>query len=353
MAKFDDIIGQDKIKEYFKAVISNNKISHAYLIQGEQGCGKEYVARIIAKTLQCNNKVEINGIYEACGVCQSCKQAENKTHPDIITVKPLSRKKDKQKSELSVDSELMKDNGDIGVDDIREQINSDVEILPYSGDYKIYIVNEADKLNIQAQNALLKTFEEPPKYVIIILLVENVSTLLDTIMSRAVLLRMQPVDDNILEEYLINVLGVSKYKVNLCIAYARGNLGKAKQIATNEDYDEILEETLRMLKNLKEMEVSEVIESIKKINNLKMNITEYLDLINVWYRDVLLFKATNDTNGLIFKNELQAIKSVANTSSYAGIECIISALAKTKDRVRANVNVDLAIELLFYVMKEN
>ena len=347
MASFNDIIGQDKIKEYFKSVISNDKISHAYIIQGEKNCGKEYIARIIAKTLQCNNKKEVNGLYEACGECHSCKQAESKTHPDIITVKHVSKKK----TEEGVGQQ--KDDGSIGVDDIREQINNDVEILPYSSDYKIYIVNDADKLNIQAQNALLKTFEEPPKYAIIILLVENVSSLLDTIMSRGVLLRMQPIDDKVLEDYLVNVLGVSEYKVNLCVAYARGNIGKAKQIATNEEFDEILEETLRLLRYLKGMELSEVIISIKKINGFKMSTSEYLDLITVWYRDILLFKATNDANGLIFKNELQSIKRIASTSSYAGLECIISALAKTKDRLRANVSLELAIELLFYVMKEN
>ena len=101
------------------------------------------------------------------------------------------------------------------------------------------------------------------------------------------------------------------------------------------------------------MEISELITAIKKISEYKMDVNDYLDILSVWYRDVLLFKATNDANHLIFKDEIQYIKKVADKSGYEGIETIIDALEKAKNRLNANVNFDLTLEMLLLTIKEN
>lgn len=329
MSGFEAIIGHEQIKEHLLNAAKLGKISHAYILDGEEGSGKKMIAAAFAKTVQCEKQGQA-----PCMECRSCKQAESRNNPDIIYV---SHEKP----------------GSIGVEDIRKQLNGDIMIKPYSCPFKIYIIDEADKLTVQAQNALLKTIEEPPAYAVIMLLTAKASALLPTILSRCVLLTLKPVKDSLIKEYLMKNLQIPDYRADLSTAFARGNVGKALKLASSESFDQIKEDALQLLKYLNDMEIHEIIESIKRINNYKMEINDYLDIIMIWYRDVLLFKATKDVNGLIFRNEVNYIKKQASKSSYNGLEEIIEALDKTKIRLNANVNFDLAMELLFLTIKEN
>lgn len=329
MAEFKDIIGQQQIKEHLKIAISTGKISHAYIINGEKASGKEFVANIFAMALQCENADE-----KPCGECHSCKQALSNNQPDIIKV---SHEKPNT----------------ISVDDIRVQINNDIAIKPYSSPYKIYIMNEAEKMTTQAQNALLKTLEEPPVYAIILLLTTNVNSMLQTILSRCVVLNMKPVQDDLMRNYLMSELQIPDYKAEVCVAFARGNIGKAKLLASNEDFDTVKEEAFALLKYIHEMDITEVIAAIKKISDYKMDVNDYMDIISIWYRDVLLFKATNDASHLVFKEEIQNIRKVVGRTSYEGIESVMRALERAKNRLNANVNFELTMELLLLELKEN
>ena len=329
MAGFQDIIGQEQIKEHLQNAISAGKVSHAYIINGEKSSGKEFIARVFAMTLQCEE-----GGTEPCGKCRSCRQALSDNHPDIIRVtheKPNT----------------------ISVDDIRAQVNGDVMIKPYSSRYKVYIVNEAEKMTVQAQNAILKTLEEPPEYVVILLLVTNVNVLLPTILSRCVVLNMKPVPDEQMKRFLMQQMEVPDYKAEVCTAFARGNVGKAKALAVSEDFDKVKAEALSLLKYIRDMELNEIIAAIKKITEYKLEINDYLDICAIWYRDVLLFKATSDVNQLVFREEIQAIRKTAQRSSYEGIELVIQALETAKKRLDANVNFELTMELLMLTIQEN
>lgn len=329
MRGFQDIIGQEQMKEHLQKALESQKISHAYIINGERFSGKEFIAKIFASALQCE-KGEVN----PCGECHSCKQSLSGNHPDIIY---LSHEKP----------------GTIGVDDIREQVNNDVAIKPYSSPYKVYIINEAEKMTVQAQNAILKTLEEPPEYVVIMLLTENVNALLPTVLSRCVLLNMKPVANQFVKKYLMEEMEVPDYKAEVCVAFARGNVGKAKLLAKSEDFENVKSEAVSLLKYIKDMELSELIAAVKKINDFKLDVSDYLDIIGIWYRDVLLFKATHDVNHLVFREEIQTIRKIADRSSYEGIENVISSLEKTKNRLKANVNFELAMELFMMEVKEN
>ena len=239
------------------------------------------------------------------------------------------------------------------MDDIRSQINNDVVIKPYSAPKKIYIINEGEKMTVQAQNALLKTLEEPPEYAVILILTTNMETLLPTILSRCVVLNMKPVRNDQIKKFLMENMEIPDYKADICVAFARGNLGKARLLAKSEEFDKVKEEALTLLKYIGEMELNEVAAAIKKINEFKFDVNDYLDILSIWYRDVLLFKATHDANNLIFREEIQYIRKVADKSTYEGIERIIDALEKSKQRLNANVNFDLTIELLLLTIKEN
>lgn len=329
MAKFTDIIGQEQLKEHLQNAISMNKVSHAYIINGERSSGKEFIARIFAMTLQCEK-----GGTEPCGECHSCKQALSNNQPDIIYI---SHEKPNT----------------IGVEDIRGQINNDIGIKPYSSPRKIYIMNEGEKMTVQAQNALLKTLEEPPEYAVILILTTNVDALLPTILSRCVVLNMKPVSDALVKKYLMEELGVPDYKANICVAFARGNIGKAKLLASSEEFEKVKDEAITLVKYINDMEISEIVKAIKKITEYKFDVNDYLDILSVWYRDVLLYKATKDINSLIFKDELPQIRKVADRSTYEGIEIIVNALQQAKRRLDANVNFDLTMELLLLTIKEN
>lgn len=329
MATFQDIIGQEQIVEHLKTAVETGNVNHAYILQGERSCGKEFIAKVFAKALQCEHPQ--NG--EPCCECQSCKQADSGNQPDIIRVtheKPNT----------------------IGVEDIRK-ITGDVAIKPYSSKRKIYIINEAEKMTVQAQNALLKTLEEPPAYVVILLLTTNVDAMLQTIQSRCILLTMKPVRDELVKQYLMRDVQVPDYKADVCVAFARGNVGRAKALASSEEFDNIKQDAVALLKYIREMEITDILTAIKKISEYKFEIDDYLDIMTVWYRDVLLFKATNDINHLIFKDELPNIKKTADQSTYEGIEIIIDALETAKARLKANVSFDLTMELLLLTMKEN
>lgn len=329
MAGFRDIVGQEQIKEHLQNALESGKISHAYIINGEKSSGKEFIAKVFAMALQCET-----GGTEPCQECHSCKQALTSNQPDIIRV-------------------IHEKPNTISVDDIRVQINNDVAIKPYSSHYKVYILNEAEKMTPQAQNALLKTLEEPPEYAVILLLTANVNSLLPTILSRCVVLNMKPVSDTQVKKYLMEQLQIPDYKAEVCVAFARGNVGKAKSLATSEDFENVKNEALSLLKYIKDMELHEIIAAIKKITEYKLEIKDYLDIMAIWYRDILLFKATKDANHLVFREELTALRQAASRSSYEGIENIIKALDKAKARLNANVNFDLTMELLLLEIKEN
>ncbi len=329
MAGFRDIIGQEQIKEHLQNALESGKISHAYIINGEKSSGKEFIAKVFAMTLQCEK-----GGKEPCQECHSCKQVLSGNQPDIIKV-------------------LHEKPNTISVEDIRTQINDDVAIKPYSSPYKIYLLEDAEKMTVQAQNALLKTLEEPPEYAVIILMTANVNALLPTVLSRCVVLNMRPVSDRLIKRYLMETLQVPDYKAEVCVAFARGNVGKAKSLAVSEEFENVKAEALSLLKYIQELDLYEIVTDIKKISEYKLDVNDYLDIMAIWYRDVLLFKATRDANQLVFREELQAIRKVADRSSYEGIERVIKALEKAKSRLNANVNFELTMELLMLEIKEN
>lgn len=329
MKGFKDVIGHNDIIQYIQNAVSQDKVSHAYILNGERGSGKKMLADLFTMTLQCEEHTP-----NPCGECHSCKQAKSGNHPDIIHVtheKPNT----------------------ISVDDIRTQVNNDIVIKPYSSPYKIYIIPEADLLSVQAQNALLKTIEEPPAYAVIFLLTENAESLLPTIMSRCVMLKLRNIKTTLIKKYLMEQMQIPDYQADICAEFAQGNMGRAIMLASSEHFNEIKEEALQLLKHINEMEISEIVSAIKKIGTYKLSINDYLDIIMIWYRDVLIYKATKDVNGIVFADQLRYIKDRANKSSYEGIETILESLEKAKARLKANVNFDLVMELLLLTIKEN
>ena len=203
-----------------------------------------------------------------------------------------------------------------------------------------------------ARNALLKTIEEPPEYGIIILLTSNINALLPTIQSRCLKLEFRPLSTATVEKYLMDKYKVVDYRARTSAIFAQGNLGKAIRYIESEDFEEKKDKVLRILKNIQNMDVSEMLEIIREIGEDKDQIKDYIDLMILWYRDVLVFKATKNMNQLIFQSEFSAISSEANQRDYEKIEEILMAFDKAKLRLKANVNFEVAMELMLLALKQ-
>ncbi len=329
MSNFKNIIGHEQIIQHMSTALKNKKISHAYIFEGPNGSGKNMLARAFAKALECEA-----GYGDSCDMCRSCHQMDTGNQPDV---KWLTHEKP----------------ATISVDDVRTQINGDMAIKPYSSKYKIYIVDEAEKMNEQAQNALLKTIEEPPAYGIIMLLTNNLEAMLPTILSRCIVFHLKPVDTDKIVSYLEKEFNVPDYKAHICATFSQGVIGRAIAMASSEDFNDLQYHVLNIVKNIHDMDIYEVIDTVRHLSAYKTDINDVIDMMTVWYRDVLILKVTKDANTIVYKDEYRALMDQAKRSSYEGINEIIESLEKAKARLAANVNFDIAMEMLLLAMKEN
>lgn len=329
MANFSDIIGHEDIVRHFKSSMERGKVSHAYILNGEKGSGKRTLATVVAKMLQCES-----GQPDPCGTCKSCLQVESGNQPDIIWV---------QHEKPNV----------VSVDEIRTQILDDIDLKPYSSQYKIYVVPDAQLMNPQAQNALLKTLEEPPEYAVLMLLTNNIDTFLPTVLSRCIVLNFKPVEPLSMMEYLTGQMGLDQAKARFCTDFAQGNLGKAVRLAISPDYNEIKEDSIRLLRRIQDMEMDEIIEAVRNLGKYKLDISDYIDIMTMWFRDILMVKISNSPNKIIFKDEFSVMKKQGSRISYEGIENVLQAMDKLKVRLEANVNFEIAMELMLLTVKEN
>lgn len=327
MFSFSEIVGHEQIKEHMQAAIRDKKPFHAYLFQGEEGVGKEALARTFAAGLQCQSE----SADKPCKECVSCRQMDSGNQPDVIWV--------------------TREKASLGVDEIREQLCNTMDIKPFSSPYKIYLVPEAEKMTEAAQNALLKTIEEPPEYGIVILMTSNISALLPTIQSRCLTMEFRPLSTAVVESFVKEHCQVPDYQARASAAFAQGNLGKAMRYAKSEDFIERKDHIISLLRHVEQMDLPEMLAVIKDLGTRKDEVRDYIDLMVLWYRDVLLFKATKDINQLLFQDEASYISREASHRSYEKIEEILQAFEKAKVRLRANVNFDITMELMLLTLK--
>ena len=328
MAGFRDILGQKSVIAHMKKAVSMGKTSHAYILNGEKGMGKKLLAHAFSMTLQCEQ-----GGDEPCMECRGCKQTEGRNHPDIKWVtheKPTT----------------------ISVEEVRDQLVNDMAIKPYSGKYKIYIIDEGEKMTPAAQNTLLKTIEEPPAYGIVIILTSNKEMLLQTILSRCVSLNLRPLKDEEMKRYLISHENVPDYQAAMAVRFAGGNLGRAIDIISSDDFIAMKDDVVRALKHVSKMTASDINQLVKEHSAYKNDMDAYLNLIIMWFRDVLLYKASGRESCLMFEGESSVIEKQAREVSYDGVQDILVEIDNLKGRLKSNVNFEITLELLFIKIRE-
>jgi DNA polymerase-3 subunit delta' len=325
--RFDEILGQSEIKDYFKNAIEKKRLVHAYIISGEDLSGKMMMAETVACALLCEEEGS-----EPCNECTSCHKVINHNHPDVIYVQHEKP-------------------NNISVDEIREQLVNTVLERPYSSDRKIYIVPDAEKMNQQAQNALLKTIEEPPSFVTILLLTNNQNAFLPTILSRCVKIALKPVDNELVEKHLMEKCFVPDYIAKEAAAFAQGNVGLAVSLVSSDEFKEEREAFVSLISDIRDLKIFEIAGKAKELSKNKEDLPKLLNVFRVWFRDVLLYKATNDDRYLIYGTNLMNIESFMNVR-YESIEKILKAIDDSEDKLRANVNPEQVIELLLVKIKE-
>jgi len=334
MYNFDDIKGNEQIIKNFKSMIFNNKIAHAFIIDAPRGCGKKLIASAFAKAVQCENSRNKDSEKEvgACGKCVSCRTFDSGNHMEVIYVNSSKGKS-------------------IGVDDIREQIGKNIDLKPYKYQYKIFIIDAADTMTIQAQNAILKTIEEPPSYGVFLLLSENCNNLLPTILSRCVIFKLKPLSEEIVLDYITHNLDIGYNEASVFAAYAQGNIGKAIEIASSEKFINIRNMVFDFIRDFDKKDIVDIFLEVSFFEEYKEDIMTVLDILYLCYHDIIVLKTLSDRfivqkdKKVIFKNSLDYFSL---EQLFFGTNAIISA----KRQLAGNANFQMTIENLLLKLRE-
>ncbi|MFQ9546041.1 MAG: DNA polymerase III subunit delta' [Clostridium sp.] len=300
-----EFIGYEKIIEGFFRRVDNGTLSHAHLIIGPNGIGKSILARIFALKIL-NKEKDIDYV-------------------DIVNYRPSK--------------------ASMGVDEVREIIE-EVSKRPYEGDKKVIIIHEGSKLTIQAQNALLKTIEEPPQGVYIILLAESLETLLETIKSRCQVYKLTPLNNKQIEKY-INTLGnYSEEEIKASLAYGEGIPGKAERLLNDDNLSELREIIVKLLKDINYAKEDLVLIYENKLENYKAQQDEVLNLMASFIRDIIVSKEVEDKNKIINIDKYDDIVEIANSLSYKKLNSMLEYIKEGRVNLMNNGSYSLVISVI-------
>ena len=292
---FENIIGNDKIKNELTNLVKQNKYSHSYIFHGTEGIGKKLIAKEFAKMILCL------GEEKYCNTCKSCLEFLSNNNPDFY--------------------EIIPDGNNIKIEQIREMQKKVVE-QPIISKNKVYIIDNADLMTREAQNCLLKTLEEPPEFVTIILIGSNESNFLSTIKSRCTILRFENIEPSKIEKYLKEKFSIQEVPKSI-IEAANGSIGKAELL---KDKQELYIAIDTVLENIEKMDLIDTLKNadiIYKSQEDKIDILEYINII-------------------LFRKSRQNAKY---------LNCI-NIIEDTKKRLNANSNYNMTIDNMIMTIWE-
>ena len=325
MYTFEEIRGNTPLVEQLRRSAASGRSSHAYLFLGGAGAGKRLIAKTFAKALQCE------GEKRPCDSCKSCHAFNHGNHPDVIYFQPLKNGKT------------------YTIEDVREQLLETVDLKPFQYEKKIYIIEKADTLNIQSQNALLKTLEEPPAHVVFLLLAERAETFLPTILSRVVVMKIRPLSAETIADYLMQA-GHLAEESHILSAYAQGRIGQALELVEDEGFREMRQDILGKLEALPSMSEGDAYLLAKDLEGYK-NDLRFLDIMELWYRDLLTAKSLREEGYLIQRDKKDAIFRAAKEPA-ALLAKKAAAVRTARMRLAQNANFRLTMEVMLMDLKE-
>lgn len=292
---FDNIIGNEKVKNILENSLKANKVSHSYLFIGTEGIGKKLIAQELAKALLCNENDEY------CNKCKACLEFDTNNNPDFDLIKP--------------------DGNSVKIDQIRI-LQEKIAEKPIISKKKIYVIEDSDMMTVEAQNCLLKTLEEPPEYATIILLGSNESAYLSTIKSRCTILYFENISNDLLSNYLKKNYQM-EIKSEFMLEAFQGSIGKALKIKEKQEQYEEIEKLICSLENKDVLDILKMTEIIYKNREERFDILEYINII--------------------------LINLAKKSNKYA--ECI-NVIEDAKIRIKANSNYDMCIDNMLLKLYE-
>lgn len=307
---FNNYIGHKNIIRNIAKAIKENRFSHAHLIVGEDGIGKSFLAKAVA--------LDIMGLET------------DRDHIDILKWRVEKNKKS------------------IGVNEIRDLIK-EVNKKPFEGDKKVIIVHDGEKMTPQAQNAFLKTIEEPPAGVFILVLTENISSILDTIQSRCQIHKLNKLKNSEMEEILEKEGCTSEEVMKMAIWFSEGIPGRAEKFLYDEVYREIREFSLKLI-NVKKC--NDTFEHIPKITEFKDRWDDLYGCVVNLIRDMVIIKECNDTDMVINRDYISEIEVISEDFSYKSLLKILKSINKTNEKIKKNLNFNIAIEVMLLELQE-
>ena len=320
MHSFDKILGNEHIKRSLLSAIQSERISHAFIFSGAAGTGKKLIAYTFAKALAC-----VGGSVP-CGECIPCRTFESGNNPDIIPVRPKGKS--------------------IGIDEVREQIIFKMRSKPYSGKYKIFVIEDTNKLTDAAQNALLKTMEEPEFYGIFLLTCENYNMFLPTIISRAIILNVNPLPADIVSEYLVKNNIVGKEESEIFASYSEGSIGRAVSLAEDEEFGAMRIHFLNLAERVENGDAADVIKAAEEMANYKEKIQDGLSILALRYRDALVYGATGKKDLLMDSSSVNHMRNFTGNKSLLQLTKRLEAVNKAKKERLQNANARLVLEVM-------
>ena len=307
-----EFIGYENIISNFERRNYNKTLSHAYLISGQNGSGKSILAEKLAKLM--------------------IDAREDREYIDIMHYKSSK--------------------SSFGVDDVRNIIE-EIQKKPYENDKKVVIIHEGDKLTIQAQNALLKTIEEPPNGVHIILLCENLELILDTIKSRCEIYKLTPLSKKELSEYIeIYWNNKNEEEKKSAIAFSFGVPGRIDRYFQDNELQSLRYSILDLLDGLTKNNIEFVLKKEEEFSSIKNNNIEILDIMFSFIRDILVYKEVDNDDLIINNDKIKEISELAINMSFKKLNNMISNIEEAKRNIKSNVNWNTVLRLMLMSFME-
>lgn len=325
---FKDIIGQERVIKILTKSLKENKVSSSYIFIGSEGTGKKLTAIEFAKAVNCLN---LNKSIEACDNCHSCNEINKQCCPDLKIVETIK--------------------GSIKIEQVRG-IRKEIELKPFRSKKKVYIIDQAEKMTIEASNCLLKTIEEPPHYAIIILIFSKIDPILPTIVSRCQIVNFGLVNSLKIKEILLNKINnLEKDKAEIISKLAQGSIGKAFKLSTDKEYFLRREKMLDYLSAIIPGKYGDdIFAKVEKIISEIDKIEEILEMIKLWYRDILIIKNTGNQKYIANCDKLEILGRKSKIYSQKILIDILDYLDQVEEYLMKNVNKRLILERLFIKM---
>ena len=301
-----NFVGHSSLIKNFKNRCSNGNLSHAQLISGEDGIGKSILAEILGKLI-------LNGDL-------------NREYVDIIHYKPSK--------------------ASFGVDDVRDIID-EVNKKPFEGDKKVIIIHQGNKLTIQAQNALLKTIEEPPTEVYIIILCESLELILDTIKSRCEIYKLTPLTKDELYKYIaIKGYDYSEEEKSSAIAFSEGIPGRIDRYFSDTELQELRDKIVDLLLQLTNNEIEAILEKEEQLVSYKQNKEEVINVLSSFIRDILVNKEVYNENLIINRDKIKEIERLTNEMSFKKLNKMLLGLQEARKNIKNNVSWAMTVRIM-------